>query len=133
GIVYVDIWDGFVDEGGRFSPQGPDYEGQIRRLRTNDGLYFTKFGARKLAHYVEREIQRSITNRGLPVALPVPDESGPPAPGAKPTAPKPTPPAGTPPAAAGATTEPPKPPAPVQRRARSDQRSPMQLFQGLFR
>jgi hypothetical protein len=24
GIVYVDIWDGFVDEDGKFSPQGPD-------------------------------------------------------------------------------------------------------------
>src|SRR5262249_30468548 len=34
GIVYVDIWDGFVDEAGRYSPQGPDYEGQIRRLRS---------------------------------------------------------------------------------------------------
>ena len=58
GITYVDIWDGFVDEAGRYSPQGPDYEGQTRRLRTGDGIYFTKFGARKLAHYVEREIQR---------------------------------------------------------------------------
>src|SRR5262245_35669398 len=49
GIVYVDIWDGFVDEAGKFSPQGPDYLGQMRRLRTSDGVYFTKFGARKLA------------------------------------------------------------------------------------
>src|SRR6516225_4536403 len=31
GIVYVDIWDGFVDEAGRYSQQGPDYEGQVRR------------------------------------------------------------------------------------------------------
>jgi hypothetical protein len=82
GIVYVDIWDGFVDEGGRFSPQGPDYEGQIRRLRTGDGVYFTKYGARKLAHYVEREIQRHMTNRGMPVALPAPVEQGPQAPNA---------------------------------------------------
>jgi uncharacterized protein len=80
GIVYVDLWDGFVDEAGRYSPQGADYEGQIRRLRTNDGVYFTKFGARKLAHYVEREVQRHLTNRGLPVALPVPEETGPHAP-----------------------------------------------------
>jgi len=70
--VYVDVWDGFVDEAGRYSAQGPDYEGQIRRLRSADGVYYTKFGARKLAHYVEREIQRSIANRGVPVALPVP-------------------------------------------------------------
>ncbi len=70
GIVYVDIWDGFVDEQGRYSPQGPDFEGQIRRLRSADGIYFTKAGARKLAHYVEREIDRSDANRALPVALP---------------------------------------------------------------
>jgi uncharacterized protein len=72
GVTYVDVWDGFVDESGRFSPQGPDYEGQIRRLRTSDGVYFTKFGARKLAHYVDREIQRHLTNRAAPVALPAP-------------------------------------------------------------
>ncbi len=77
GIVYVDIWDGFVDESGRYSPQGPDYEGQIRRLRTSDGVYFTKYGARKLAHYVEREIQRAMGNKGMPVALPMPAEPDP--------------------------------------------------------
>jgi hypothetical protein len=80
GIIHADIWDGFVDEAGRYSAQGPDYEGQIRRLRTGDGVYFTKFGARKLAHYVEREIQRTITNRGMSVALPVPVDVGPQAP-----------------------------------------------------
>jgi hypothetical protein len=71
GIVFIDIWDGFVDEQGRYSPQGPDFEGQIRRLRSADGVYFTKAGARKLAHYVEREIDRSEANRAIPVALPV--------------------------------------------------------------
>jgi uncharacterized protein len=76
GITYVDVWDGFVDESGRFAQQGPDYEGQTRRLRSGDGIFFTKFGARKLAHYVEREIQRHITNRAVPVALPIPVEPG---------------------------------------------------------
>jgi hypothetical protein len=71
GIVYVDIWDGFVDEAGKFSQQGPDYLGQTRRLRSGDGVYFTKFGARKLAHYVEREIERSLSSQRVPVALPV--------------------------------------------------------------
>src|SRR5258705_3809326 len=75
GIVYVAIWDGFVDEAGKFSPQGPDYLGQTRRLRTADGVYFTKFGARKLAHYVEREIERSLSSQRVPVALPIPAES----------------------------------------------------------
>jgi hypothetical protein len=50
GIVYIDVWDGFVDENGRYSVQGPDFEGQTRRLRVSDGVHFTKAGARKLAH-----------------------------------------------------------------------------------
>jgi uncharacterized protein len=81
GIAYVDIWDGFVDEAGKFSSQGPDYLGQTRRLRSGDGVYFTKFGARKLAHYVEREIERMVGNKGMPVALPL--RAGPQAPNAK--------------------------------------------------
>jgi uncharacterized protein len=73
GITYIDIWDGFADEAGRFTMQGPDYEGQIRRLRTPDGVYFTDAGARKLAHYVEREIERTLTPTG-PIAVPLPSE-----------------------------------------------------------
>ncbi len=81
GAIYIDVWDGFVDEGGKFTTNGPDYEGQVRRLRSADGVYFTKYGARKLAHYVEREIRRYMSNRSLQVSLP----SGPvgPAPDAK--------------------------------------------------
>ncbi|WP_298257551.1 SGNH/GDSL hydrolase family protein [Bradyrhizobium sp.] len=70
GITYVDVWDGFVDEAGRFLQQGPDFEGQIRRLRSYDGVYFTKAGARKLAHYAEREITRLMASRAAPVSLP---------------------------------------------------------------
>jgi hypothetical protein len=84
GITYVDVWDGFVDDAGRFTQQGPDFEGQIRRLRAGDGVYFTKAGARKLAHYVEREILRSMTNRATPmVSLPA-AEPVVPAPGTRP-------------------------------------------------
>src|SRR4029077_12180389 len=47
GITYVDIWDGFVDDQGRYTQDGPDFEGQTRRLRTYDGVNFTKAGAEK--------------------------------------------------------------------------------------
>jgi hypothetical protein len=70
GIVYVDVWDGFVDENGKFTYTGPDFEGQNRRLRSGDGVHFTKNGARKLAHYVERELRRFMSNRALPLAMP---------------------------------------------------------------
>src|ERR1700730_9208678 len=70
GITYVDVWDGFVDEAGRFMQQGPDFEGQPRRLRAYDGVFFTPAGARKLAHYVEREITRLMAARSAPIQLP---------------------------------------------------------------
>jgi hypothetical protein len=83
GITYVDVWDGFVDEGGRFLQKGPDFEGQIRQLRSYDGVYLTKPGARKLAHYVEREITRLLAGRSapsvLPGAAPTPEAKGQPA------------------------------------------------------
>jgi hypothetical protein len=69
GIKYVDVWDGFVDEAGKYSNYGPDYEGQMRRLRLSDGVFFTKAGAIKLARYVEQELSRYMSNR-VPVALP---------------------------------------------------------------
>ena len=70
GATFVDIWDGFVDESGRYAQQGPDFEGQTRRLRSGDGIHFTQAGARKLAHYVEREIRRVLTTRAAPIAIP---------------------------------------------------------------
>jgi len=76
GVIYIDIWDGFVDEAGKYSNFGPDYEGQMRRLRLSDGVFFTKSGALKLAHYVEREIRRQMNGRVAPIAIP----SGPVAP-----------------------------------------------------
>ena len=70
GITYVDVWDGFVDERGLFMQKGPDFEGQPRQLRSYDGVYFTTYGARKLAHYAEREITRVLAARSGPIALP---------------------------------------------------------------
>lgn len=84
GIVYVDIWDGFVDESGRYVTQGPDFEGQTRRLRTGDGVHFTKFGAVKLAQYVAQDLRRVISSRVVPVALPAPEGGAPAKPGAGP-------------------------------------------------
>jgi uncharacterized protein len=92
GITYVDVWDGFVDEAGRFLQQGPDFEGQNRRLRSYDGVFFTKPGARKLAHYVEREITRLMAARSAPIELPT--EPGTPDASAKPGQPAPRPLAG---------------------------------------
>jgi uncharacterized protein len=82
GIAYVDIWDGFVDENGRYAVEGPDFEGQIRRLRTGDGVHFSKYGALKLAHLVDQQLSRIMANPAATVALPAPQASAPAKPGA---------------------------------------------------
>jgi hypothetical protein len=73
GITYVDIWDGFVDDQGQYTTQGPDFEGQIRRLRSSDVVHFTKYGAEKLARYIEHDVRRAL-KRGISVAVPNSEE-----------------------------------------------------------
>lgn len=63
GLRYVDIWEGFIDEQGQFASSGAAMDGQTRRLRLSDGVHFTRPGARKLAHYVERDLLRLFDSR----------------------------------------------------------------------
>mgnify|MGYP001765181388 CR=1 FL=1 len=60
GGRYVDVWDAFADEAGRYSAFGPDVAGQIVKLRASDGVHFTRAGARKLAHFVEQRLRALI-------------------------------------------------------------------------
>ena len=72
GVKYVDAYEGFVDDIGNFNPYGPDLTGKMRILREPDGVHFTPAGNRKLAHFVEREIRRDLTQaknaRNIPLA-----------------------------------------------------------------
>jgi uncharacterized protein len=60
GGTFVDIWDGFVDESGKFVMTGSDINGQQVRLRGSDGINLTKAGKRKLAFYVEKDIRKLL-------------------------------------------------------------------------
>lgn len=60
GGEFVDIWDGFADENGKFIASGADIDGQPVRLRGSDGLSLTKAGKRKIAFYVEKPIRKLI-------------------------------------------------------------------------
>jgi len=57
GIPFIDIWNGFADEEGKYVAVGPDYQGQSVQLRASDGLNFTRAGQRKLAYYVEQKLE----------------------------------------------------------------------------
>lgn len=72
GIRYVDTFAGFTDDTGGYSAYGPDLTGKIRLLRQGDGVTFTAAGNRKLAHFLERDLKRDLTQakaeRNIPLA-----------------------------------------------------------------
>ena len=72
GAVFVNVWDGFVDEEGKYMGSGPAVDGQRRRLRQTDGARFTRAGSRKLAFFIQKELTRML-------AEPVPAVEAPPA------------------------------------------------------
>lgn len=88
-VRFIDAYEAFTDEAGNYNQYGPDLTGKQRLLREGDGISFTAVGNRKLAHFVEREIKRDLTqaksDRNIPLAggeaeqeriSPKPKESG---------------------------------------------------------
>lgn len=74
GINYIDVWNGFVDEHGTYTQFGPDFAGQLRRLRTADGVHFTPAGARKLALFLEQDLRRDLLGRITPAVPQLPSD-----------------------------------------------------------
>jgi uncharacterized protein len=72
GAKFVETWNGFTDEAGRYSAYGPDMTGQVKRLRADDGLHFTMRGYLKLAHFVEKDVRSDLNlakiERNIPLA-----------------------------------------------------------------
>ncbi len=60
GIPFIDIWNGFADEQGKYVAYGPDITGQAVQLRASDGLNFTRAGQRKLAYFVEQDLNNIL-------------------------------------------------------------------------
>ena len=69
GGSYVDVWEAFADERNRFALHGPDVNGHTTRLRTGDGVHFTRAGARKLAFFVEGDVKKLLDQRKGPEPL----------------------------------------------------------------
>lgn len=68
GGIFVDIWDGFVDENGAFVTTGPDMNGQPVRLRSGDnGINLTKAGKRKVAFYAEKPLEKILGTGPVPL------------------------------------------------------------------
>jgi uncharacterized protein len=77
GATFVDIWEGFVDENGKFSATGSDVDGQPARLRGSDGINLTKAGKAKIAFYVEKYARRLLGDAALAATPGVPASATP--------------------------------------------------------
>ncbi|WP_230531410.1 SGNH/GDSL hydrolase family protein [Microvirga roseola] len=75
GGAYVDIWPGFVDEENRYTATGPDVRGELAKLRASNGISFTRAGARKVAHFADKEIDHILETRQVRApAIPAGDQ-----------------------------------------------------------
>lgn len=72
GVKFIDTWNAFADQFGRYSAFGPDLEGKVKRLRADDGIHFTFRGNKKLAHFVYKEVSKDVAlareERNIPLA-----------------------------------------------------------------
>lgn len=66
GGEFIDVWEGFVDQDGRFIVTGSDINGQQVRLRGSDGINLTAAGKRKLAFYAEKSARRLLGDMTSP-------------------------------------------------------------------
>ena len=64
GAEFVDIYDRFVGEDGKYSSSGPDLNGNRVRMRKDDGIHFSAAGADKLAFYLSQTIKNYYKGAG---------------------------------------------------------------------
>jgi hypothetical protein len=72
GAEYLDIFERFLDEEGKYSSYGPDLNGQRVRMRKEDGIHFSRAGADKLAFYASQSI-KLFYQGGAAISLQVAD------------------------------------------------------------
>ncbi|UYN98819.1 MAG: DUF459 domain-containing protein [Devosia sp.] len=69
GAEFIDIYDRFLGEDGKYSAYGPDVSGQNARMRKDDGIHFSAAGSDKLAFYISQSMRTFYRGGGLSVAI----------------------------------------------------------------
>jgi hypothetical protein len=69
GAEFLDIYERFLGEDGKYSSHGPDVNGQNARMRKDDGIHFSSAGADKLAFYLSQAIQSFYRGGGVTMAV----------------------------------------------------------------
>lgn len=65
GHTYIDTWQDFADDKGKYSTYGPDLDGRTRKLRAGDGVHFTMRGYERFAKPVADLIMRDVRHRRM--------------------------------------------------------------------
>lgn len=69
GAEFLDIYDRFLGEDGKYSSFGPDMTGQNARMRKDDGIHLSAAGSDKLAFYVSQSIRSFYRGGGMTLAV----------------------------------------------------------------
>lgn len=69
GAEFLDIYERFLGEDGKYSSQGPDVNGQTARMRKDDGIHFSTAGADKLAFYVSQSVSAFYRGGNVTIAV----------------------------------------------------------------
>ncbi len=69
GATYVDLRASFLGPDGAYTDTGPDDTGEIRKLRTRDGVAFMRQGNSRFGQLLLAEIKRDMETKPLQAAL----------------------------------------------------------------
>lgn len=69
GAEFLDIYERFLGEDGKYSAYGPDVNGQNALMRKDDGIHFSGAGSDKLAFYISQSIRTFYRGGGVSVAV----------------------------------------------------------------
>ncbi|MET3923980.1 DUF459 domain-containing protein [Devosia sp. 2618] len=69
GAEYLDIYERFLGEDGKYSSYGPDVSGQNALMRKEDGIHFSAAGADKLAFYLSQTIRTFYRGGAVSIAV----------------------------------------------------------------
>ncbi len=69
GADFIDIYERFTDENGKYISRGPDISGQQVLMRKSDGIHFSRAGSDKLAFYVNQSLKGFYRSGTISLAI----------------------------------------------------------------
>ena len=69
GAEFIDIYDRFADQDGKYSAYGPDVNGQNALMRKDDGIHYSAAGSDKLAFYISQSMRNFYRGGQIRVAI----------------------------------------------------------------